>query len=308
MISICIPIFNYDVRPLVDSLAVQAAEVSEEVEIVCIDDHSDANFDAMNRGVGDVYVRLEKNVGRAAIRNRFLKYAKGEWLLFLDNDSVVNDCFLARYVAWLDDKTKVMVGGRVYDPKSDRPECRLRYRYGVKVECRSVESRRKEPYRSFMTNNFMIRREVLEKIGFDERISLYGHEDTLYGYRLEEAGVSILHIENAVMNGEVETNEEFVRKSEEAVESMVKIYGFMRGEEKFCRSVRLLRAYEDVNRWHLAGAVYGVFHLLRVPIRRLLEKGWCTSMEVFNFYKLGLFLKGVREGESLKPETKKVKK
>lgn len=294
MISICIPIFNYDVRPLVSSLARQAKEQNAEVEIVCIDDHSDAQFEAMNHGVGDVYVKLPKNVGRAAIRNLFLKHTKGEWLLFLDNDSIVNDCFLARYLVWLDKDTKVMVGGRIYDPKSDRPECHLRYRYGVEVESRNEKSRRKEPYRSFMTNNFLIHREVLQQIGFDERINLYGHEDTLFGYRLEMAGIPILHIDNAVVNGEVETNADFVNKSEEAVKSLVTIYGFMQGDARFCQSVRLLRAYYSVCHWHLSGLVYAVFKLFYKPLRLLLVNGRCTSMAVFNFYKLGLFIKGVR--------------
>lgn len=294
MISVCIPIYNYDVRPLVDSLVRQSAEVTEVVEVVCIDDHSEPRFESMNHGVGDVYVQLEENVGRAAIRNLFLQYAKGEWLLFLDNDSEVQEGFLSRYAAVLPQKPAVVVGGRVYSPQSDRPECHLRYRYGVKVESRPVESRRREPYRSFMTNNFLVRRDVLQQIGFDERISLYGHEDTLFGYRLEEAGIPIMHIDNAVVNGEVETNGEFVRKSEDAVRSMVTIYDFMQGDRRFCRSVRLLKTYDCVCRWRLTGAVYGMFRLLHGTIRRRLESGRCDSMTVFNFYKLGLFIKGIK--------------
>ena len=243
MISVCIPIYNYYAYPLVRRLSNQIRQLNEgEFEIVCIDDHSSGYYVTQNKGIAELatFLRLGENVGRARIRNLFLKYAKGEYLIFLDNDMVVPDRFLKTYQREAQKGVSVVVGGVSYDDRGNDTEHRLRYLYGTKVESRPAEERRKHPYRSFMTGNFMIKREILEKIRFDESIQKYGHEDTLFGYRLEQARIPIVHIDNAAVNGQVETNVEFLHKTVEAVENLAEIYDRMWEDQRFCQSVRLL--------------------------------------------------------------------
>lgn len=263
-----------------------------EYEVVCIDDHSSSYYVSQNKGIAEMatYVGLEKNIGRAAIRNLFLKYAKGEYLLFLDCDSQVPDTFLQTYAKTVVRKPSVVVGGRVYDDTFDDREHRLRYLYGTKTESRPVEVRIRKPYESFMTNNFMVRREVLEQIGFDESITKYGHEDTLFGYRLEQHRIPILHIDNPVVNGSVEDNAEFLHKSVEAVENLAEIYDRMWEDQRFCQSVKLLRAYNTVRRMKLQGLVYSIFKLTKTPMESHFVSGSGISLRQFSFYKLGLFI------------------
>ena len=151
MISICIPIHNYYAYPLVrrHKTQIEKLQAEEEVEIVCIDDHSTGYNLKQNMGIVDIatYLRLEQNIGRSRIRNLFLKYAKGDWLLFIDDDSQVPDDFLKKYRKYLDPKYGVIVGGRVYDKSSDDRQHHLRYLYGTKVESLPVEARRQHPYR-----------------------------------------------------------------------------------------------------------------------------------------------------------------
>ena len=293
MISVCIPVFNHCVVPLVEAVRRQSEGLALEVETVCIDDHSDSGWLIRNEALEGMctYVKLPENVGRARIRNLFLQHARGEYMLFLDNDSILPEGFLQRYAAMLEAKPCVVVGGRIYPPESDDRQHHLRYAYGTRAESRPAAEREKHPYQSFMTNNFMIRREVLEQIRFDERISLYGHEDTLFGYRLEQQHVPILHIDNAVVNGYVETNEEFLQKTVEGVGSLVQIYSFMRDDADFCRSVRLLKAYEKVKRWHLQGIVLHIFRTIQKKLEKNFLSGNGLSLNKFNFYKLGTFIK-----------------
>ena len=84
MISVCIPVFNVDVRKLTESLMSQASDIP--AEIILIDDGSGEEFRQVNRELQDAgiqYHELEENIGRARIRNRFTEYANYEQLLFL---------------------------------------------------------------------------------------------------------------------------------------------------------------------------------------------------------------------------------
>ena len=294
MISICIPIYDNYTYPLVRRLVTQTANADkDDYEIVCIDDHSSGYYITQNQGIAEIatYVKLDENVGRAKIRNLFLKYTKGEYLLFLDCDSLVPDRFLQGYAKTLARKPEVVVGGRVYDKTFDDREHQLRYLYGTKVESRPLEARLKEPYRSFMTNNFMVRRDVLERIPFDESITKYGHEDTLFGYRLEQNRIPIMHIDNAVVNGKVEDNAEFLHKTVEAVENLAEIYDNMWEDQRFCHSVKLLKTYGRVRRLGLTALVYRIFLLFKTPLESHFVNGNAISINQFAFYKLGLFIK-----------------
>lgn len=290
MISVCIPIHNYDVLPLAESIIDQGGDV----ELVCIDDGSSFEFIEHNRPIEKMgkYIVLGENVGRARVRNLFLEHTQGEWLLFLDNDSEVPENFLKTYHSTIDTQHSfdVIVGGRIYDERGNDREHRLRYLYGTRVESQSASVRSQNPYKSFMTNNFIVRRSVLEQIGFDSRLCQYGHEDTLFGYRLEQQRVPILHIDNAVVNGYVETNEEFLQKTVEGVGSLVQIYGFMKDDADFCRSVRLLKAYEKVKEWHLQGPVLRLFRSTQKKMEEQFLSGNGLSLKKFNFYKLGTFI------------------
>ncbi len=296
MISICIPIHNFYAYPLARRLSNQAKISKVDVEIICIDDHSSGYYLNQNKGLTEIgqYIKLAENVGRARIRNLFLKYATGEYLLFLDDDSLVEeDKFLRKYAKAIEANPEVVVGGRIYDERGNDQEHRLRYLYGTKIESRSVEERRKHPYQSFMTNNFLIRRDVLERIKFDKRLSKYGHEDTLFGYRLEEAHIPILHIDNPVINGQVETNAEFLHKTVTATENLSYIYNFMWEDQRFCQSVRLLKAYGRVRSLGMHKVVYHIFRLMKSPMESHFVSGTGISLRQFSFYKLGIFIQKV---------------
>lgn len=297
MISICIPIYNRDMSDTVRELASQIRSLDVPCELICIDDHSDNNFAEKNKHLGEAgkYVVLDENVGRARIRNLFLKYASYDYLLFLDCDSLVTENFLSCYVRLLmhERTAKVVCGGRVYDAKSDDREHHLRYVYGVKCESHTAEQRRKYPYRSFMTNNFIVHRDVLKEVPFDERISRYGHEDTLFGYRLMQHKVPIVHIDNPVINGDVETNEEFMRKTADGVKSLADIYRWMGNDKEFVKQVSLLRFYDCTQRWKLNRCIYCLFKLVKPWIAEGLKRGERVNMKLFAFYKLGLLIENI---------------
>ena len=292
MISICIPIYNFDVTKLVNSLAKQSSSLEVLSEIILIDDCSEIEYKQINEEVCKQhrYIELVENIGRAAIRNRFLEYANYDYLLFLDCDSIIClDIFLKTYVDSLrKDTFKVICGGRIYPKSPPERKKMLRWKYGVKVESKPFHVRNKKPNKSFMTNNFVISKKVLGNTKFDERLVQYGHEDTLFGFELKKKNIAIAHIENPVLNGDLEENGRFMKSTELALENLVLILKNLNYDKKFIEDIPLLRLYYRL--FAFKGVIAVFFKFLKPVIKRFLVKD-STSLYLFHFYKLGYFTK-----------------
>ncbi|MBK9719217.1 MAG: glycosyltransferase [Saprospiraceae bacterium] len=86
MISILIPIYNYEVIALARDLLVSCHKANVSFEIIFADDGSNVQYlrlnDALNRMEGIQYIVLPKNIGRSAIRNFLARTSKFDFLLF----------------------------------------------------------------------------------------------------------------------------------------------------------------------------------------------------------------------------------
>lgn len=289
MISVCIPVYNFSVENLVSELLTQANQTDIDIEIIVIDDGSLPEYNSLNKQLSDQvkYIELKKNIGRAAIRNRFTSYSSFRHLLFLDCDSrVVAPDFLRKYAAALKENPEsVICGGREYGKKpSDRTKI-LRWKYGIQRESKNVRLRTQKPYRSFMTNNFLIPKKVLESVHFDERLVDYGHEDTLFGYGLKKNWIPVVHIDNPILNGHLEDNKTFLLNSEKAVDNLVQILQFPDYDREFIREVGLLKFYFQFQ--YMGALIRLKFFLFRPLMQRMLEKGRAGTI-LFSAYKLGI--------------------
>lgn len=297
-LSICIPIYNTCAQSLINSLnnEIEKDELQSEVEIIVIDDASETEFRKKNRLLSKMcqYIELEKNIGRSKIRNRFIEYSKGDFLLFLDGDSLIRPIsdhpFIFSYLKEIDIQTNCICGGRVYPKLSVIKGIELNYLYGIKKESKSLEERLKHPNRSFMTNNFLIRKSVFEKIRFDEQLTQYGHEDTLFGIHLLEKEITIRQIDNPVLNGHIETNEIFLQKSEQAIENLVIIYKQFEDKQLLISHVTILQWVKRLSVFPLRNILLIIFSLTKNRLRRNLIEGK-INLRLFDFYKLGLFLR-----------------
>jgi cellulose synthase/poly-beta-1,6-N-acetylglucosamine synthase-like glycosyltransferase len=293
MISICIPVYNFNITLLVNELSKQAKSLNVQYEIIIIDDCS-GNFKEINKSVckNYHYIELSENIGRAKIRNLFLKYAKYEYLLFLDCDSLIGTSdFLLKYTEIIKKAPKVVCGGRIYDTSRPPREKMLRWKYGILRESQPCLIRQKFPYQSFMTNNFLISKRILEGIKFDERITRYGHEDTLFGFSLNKNNVSITHIDNPVINGDIENNNEYLNKTEEGVINLISILNYLNFDEELINDIALLRFYNKVRRARII--IKLSFALFKPLIVFLLTKGY-FNLYLFDFYKLGIFIENIK--------------
>ncbi|SIS92565.1 Glycosyl transferase family 2 [Chryseobacterium ureilyticum] len=297
-LSICIPVYNFDVRELVFDLKKEIEAEEIEAEIILIDDASKENFKETNKNLEDQVYHfdfLEKNIGRSRIRNRFLTFSTGEYLLFLDCDGkVIGKNFLKNYIQFIQNnpQTGIIYGGRTvsgYFPDSDHY---LRWKFAVERENLSVESRIKKPYLSFQTNNFVIRKEILEKIGFNPEFQKYGYEDLLFAMDLKSDNIKIDHIDNPIFNNDLESNIVYLGKVEESVESLSHML-----KDEMLRSklseVKLVKLYNKLANSPLKFILNIFFNIGEGGVKRKLSKG-DVSLRYLDIYKLGLLLRKMK--------------
>lgn len=292
MLSICIPIYNYDVRRLVNALHKQAKAEALTVEILLIDDASEASFRELNsklKALPDVeYFELKENIGRSKIRNVLHKKAKYPWLLFLDCDTEVHDNnYLNRYIPFLKKEEQILVyGGRSYHSEPADDQTLLHWHFGRHREEKNARIRSQKPYQSFMSNNFLIHKSVLDKVPFNEALRGYGHEDTLLGYELKKQAIPLIHIDNPLIHAGLETAEEFLSKTDEGLKNLLTINQLLHNDQNFIRSIRVLKCYFFLKKTFLRKPFAFLFKPFEKPIRKNLL-GRKPKLWLLDFYKLG---------------------
>lgn len=290
MLSILIPVYNYNVFRLVKTLYDQAIECNTIFEIICLDDASTIFYEenkAINQFENCHYSVLEKNMGRSAIRNLLAQKATYKNLLCLDADTIpIHENFLLNYIEHLNDDTeKVVYGGILYESKEPSEDQLLRWIYGRNREALPVYERNKNPYLSFLTLNFLISKSIFSKVKFNEKIPNLRHEDTLFSFELMQHKIEIVHTDNPVYHLGIENSKEFLNKSEEAVIGLKNLVDSNLISPDY---VRLSHYYQLLTKYHLQALVAFEFRILKSFFaRQLLSKS--PSLLLFDFYRLGYY-------------------
>lgn len=288
-ISVCIPVYNFDVRELVNSLSNEIISSNLDAEIILIDDASKEEFKTINQAITDKtnqFIILEKNIGRSAIRNLFLKYTSGDFLLFLDCDAkIISGNFLKNYLEFIKENsdTKVIFGGFETEKKG---ELTLRHKYSLEREIVSLEKRKAKPYSSFRGINFLVKKEILERFPFDENLKTYGYEDLIFSKILELNNITIFQLENPVIHCDDENTDDFLKKTDVAIQNLVKIY---KENPSYIKSMKIINVFENLKSKGLIN-VYKQFYKLSKSffLKKLHQKN--PNLKYFDLYKLGLFL------------------
>ena len=296
MISILIPVNNWDIVALVHTMKDGIKKVPEFCEIIIGDDGSTPDYREKYtklEGEGVKLVVSEKNIGRAAIRNRMALEAKGDYLLFIDADtmvpaSVTGEIWLRKWLPYVG-KYKVICGGVLYHniPPGD-PDVLLRWTYGRYREQRKASERNRRPHASFSSFNFIIEKEIIRKIRFNEELRQYGHEDTLLGYQLKKAGINVYHIDNGLLHEGLESNRDFLNKTRLGIENLSLLYDKVTDKKTFSESVRLLGLYKKLEFLRLTPLLSALFMRYRERMEIRLDSAK-VSLWLFSIYKISLF-------------------
>ena len=287
MISICIPVYDFDVEPLVSILIAQIESSNSMIEICIVDDGSADVYRMRNRGLATMdFVRYEElpvNVGRSAIRNYLAQKAIYPYLVFLDCDVMVNDSFIINYINSLNG-VDVLSGGVSYPDSTPSDKQLLHWKNGVKREVHSVSQRNIHPYRSFLSCNFLISKQLFESIHFNEQITEYGYEDVILGIELSNKKVHVEHIDNPVVHLGIEDTDVFIGKIEKSICTLSLLPSII-DEKWLLHYIKLYRIYNYLP-WVVKSIVGLMFRLFRQMMRWQL-KSKNPSLIVFDCYKLG---------------------
>lgn len=293
-ISMLIPVYNYDIVALVHSMRSAIGKVPEFIEILIGDDGSSAEYREKYRSLEGNGVRLvvsEKNIGRASIRNRLALEATGEYLLYIDADAIVPataEVYMRKWVS-MTGRAQVLSGGILYhDSPPGDPDKLLRWKYGRMREQKKAAERNKHSNAGFSTFNVLIEKSIFSRIRFNEELKQYGHEDTLMGYQLRKAGISIMHIDNGLIHDGLESNKEFLAKTKLGIENLSKLYDKVTDKKSFSDTVRMLWLYDKLSSLRLTRILAGIFIKYRDRMEIRLDSSK-ISLNLFSFYKICMF-------------------
>jgi glycosyltransferase involved in cell wall biosynthesis len=266
MLSVLIPIYDWDVTALVTTLHQQLTEAAIPFEIRISDncdtsEHAKKNF-TLNERTHVHYAINTQHIGRSANRNYLANQSQFDWLLFLDGDTAVTSPnFISNYISCIP-KHQVVCGGTIYEaaPPKDDTE-RLRWEYGSAKESTAAVQRIKAPYKNYSSFNFLINKAIFNQIRFDNNLTQYGHEDTLFGQELKARGIPIHHIENPLLHLGLDTAIIFIEKTKIAVANLkylienklistdVKVYRFYLFAKKLHLTTLLSKNYKKQELW-----------------------------------------------------------
>ena len=200
LISVVIPTYNRIsiLKKCLDSLENQILnDETYNFEVVVVDDGStDGTVDWLTNNF-DSYPHLrlfeQSHGGPALGRNLGVEKSKGDLVVFIDSDLVVDRFFLKNHINSLLKAWK-RLGNR---------KC---FTYGSVINTNNFNNPSSEPFKLhdlswayFATGNVAIDRKVLEKSGlFDTSFRLYGWEDLELGERLRNMGVKLVKCPKAI--------------------------------------------------------------------------------------------------------------
>lgn len=290
MLSILVPIYNYNAFPLVLELHKQCLACTVDFEIICIDDAS-TDHQPKNNPIQFLtncyFVELSQNIGRSKIRNLLASKSNYEWLLYIDSDTFPkNTDFISNYIRQINLSAKnVVFGGIVYTKDKPDNDQLLRWLFGQKREAIAVSERKKNPYLTTFVSNLLIKKTVFDTLSFNEEITKYGYEDFVFIQNLKLENIEIKHIENPLYHLNLETSSLFLSKTKTALETLLFI---SKNNSKIEIDSKIIKTHKVLCDLKINLLIAKIFQKLRLKLEYHLtsEK---PSLLVFDCYKIGYF-------------------
>jgi glycosyltransferase involved in cell wall biosynthesis len=291
MISVLIPVYNYNVKPLVNAIHKQITETKVPFEIIIIDDCSTTT--KYPAGFCEIleHTTLKvqtTNLGRERTRQKLAEAAIYTNLLFLDADVLPkHDAFILNYLNKIKDETlyEAIFGGICYrTEKNTQKKENLRLKYGLKYESVSVEEREKNKYLNIVSANFLVKKSIFIQLNKIMTSADYGF-DILFASNLRKENISVSHINNEVYHMGLDTNLEFVKKSENALKTY---YNLLVQNRIDLNENKLISAYTFLKKIHFTK----FFNLIYTLFKDLFLKNLNSkkpSLMIFQIYRILFF-------------------
>lgn len=289
MLSILVPVYNYNVFPLVLELKKQADNLKIEYEIIVQDDFS-GNFIPENTEINSLsncnYSINAKNLGRGRNINLLCHKSKYEYILIMEADAMPeNKFYIKNFIELISKSTTVIFGGVKYPETPPTIEKLLRWKYGINRETKSISHRLKNNYDFVFTWNLVLKKEILLQFPFPEYVTGYGYEDFIFIKNLRLNSVQIIHIENFLIHYNNEESIEFIKKSERAVNNL---HYLVKSQKIASKDVKLSKAYAILKYFYLVRIVKTIYRKTKKQVLTNLTSG-NPNLYLLDFYKLGFY-------------------
>jgi glycosyltransferase involved in cell wall biosynthesis len=231
VLSVLVPFFRDDPRPLLAALDREAVALEGRVEAILLDDGTgDA---ALAAGVAAAVhasplparlIRLAANEGRAQGRNRLAAHARSGCFLFLDSDMQPDrETFLQVWLALAEtERPAAAFGGfSLVSAPRDRAFA-VHRRLSQTRECLPAAERARHPEKHVFTSNLLIRRDVFEAEAFDAGFTGWGWEDVEWAMRVVRR-FPVLHLDNPASHLGLETVDRLAAKYEQSVANFARV-------------------------------------------------------------------------------------
>lgn len=173
MVSIIIPLFNKQ-NAIKRAVYSALSQTYADIEVVIVDDGSTDNSCVEVSQINDARVKLihQENKGVSNARNMGIKYAQGEWILFLDaDDLLLPNCVSSLLKAYQRYKTPIVVGRTyIYDQKANVRPFNLNGSSGL------VKNIFKDIFFEKLyvrMGNSIFKKNIFESFAFDEKLTRY---------------------------------------------------------------------------------------------------------------------------------------
>nr|WP_315163104.1 glycosyltransferase family 2 protein [uncultured Flavobacterium sp.] len=287
MISILVPIFNYNAYPLAFELQKQCTECKINFEILCQDDASKSPLNKFNEAINALpncsFISLNENLAHRENRNALAEKAIYDYLLFIDGDSIIIDNnYIQKYINTIP-HFDVVYGGRKHPEKCPSSQQKLRWKYGKFIEDKSAKLRKKAPFKSLLFNNTLIRKVCFDKVKFDKTTKKYGHDDTQLSYELSLSPIKLLHIDNPVEHGDIDSNSAYLNKTKESLGNLISLYEEQKISTEYIRLISLYHFFKQTKSRLIIAKLYSFFQ--EFLYKNLTGKN--PNLIFFNFFRIG---------------------
>ncbi|KOP39071.1 glycosyl transferase family 2 [Flavobacterium sp. WLB] len=286
MLSILIPVYNYNVFSLVLKLKRQADNLGIIYEILAQDDLSQ-KFNNENAQINTlencIFSINPENLGRGRNINLLCSKSKYNYILIMEADALPeNESYLKNYIELLSKKPKVIFGGVKYPDAIPSKEKILRWKYGIQRETKSLNQRLQNHYNFVFTWNLLLKKEILLQFPFPEFIRDYGYEDLIFIENLRLNSVPVIHIENFLIHYNNEDSINFIEKTERAVRNLYNLIQLHKIDPK---GIKLTKAYVLLKKLHLIGFIKAIYKITKNKVLANLTSE-NPNLYLLDFYKL----------------------
>jgi len=286
MISVLIPLYNYNVVALVTHIHTQLQLSQIPFEIICLDDASTSEIVNENDKISNLeftkLLKSDKNLGRTNARQNLSEKAKYDWLLFLDADVMPkSELYIRNYLKYINSEYEAIYGGFAYHEKAPDSNYILRWKYGKTHEQISAKERNKKPYKVIISANFMIKKSVFNAINSQIEQNGYGF-DNFFAALLKMKQIKVFHLDNEVYHLGIETSKAYLNKKEKAAETLLSLH---KANKIGNHQNDLLHLFIKLKRYRLH-VIFSMFYkIFKKPLQHhLLSSN--PSMKILQLYRI----------------------